>query len=189
MLAPPGMKPDGAGGFKVAGEHPKTYVLEHDTGAKCTIKTEDLSVISWKTPAGKELMGGDDSVALCFPDETKKCVGHFVPEERAKKVSFDRMIFKCSPKDGDLDINAEFRVDVTMREDSLEYDVIVMNLDSKPLDNISTGIKFKLQNGAKLSKVTGYKNKSDTEVSTGKWSAPVGKFKEHAFYVKFDAPK
>jgi hypothetical protein len=179
------MKPDPNGGFKVAGAHPETFLLENENGSKAVVDTHTLSIISWKTASGTELLSGKDSVLQTFPDAKTPIKGHFVPEERAKKLSFDRMIYKLNPTDLPT---IEYRVDVTLREDSLEYDVIVKNLGDKPVD-VSTGIKFNLKNGAKLSTVKGYTTKSDTAVETGKWSVPVGKFKETAFYVKFDAPK
>merc|ERR1712146_632501 len=87
-----------------------------------------------------------------------------VPEERAKKLSFDRMIFKCEPT-GLPDI--EYRIDVTMREDSLEYDVIIKNAGASTYD-ISTGLLINLSDDAKAAgyKVsgTGYTDISDSEV-------------------------
>jgi peroxiredoxin len=179
------MKPDGSGGFKVAGAHPETYLLENENGARAVIDTHTLSCTSWKTASGKELMKGKDSIIQCFPDASTPVKGGFIPEERAKKLSFDRMIFKLNPE-GLPDI--EYRVDVTMREDSLEYDVIVMNAGKSTLD-VTCGIKFDMDPSAKITKVTGYTTTTDKSVSTGKWTVPVGKFKETKFYVKIDAPK
>jgi len=61
----------------------------------------------------------------------------FIPEERAKKMSFDRMIFKLLPTEETTavwDHNFEYRFDVTLRADSMEWDVIVINLGEKPFD-------------------------------------------------------
>lgn len=61
----------------------------------------------------------------------------FIPEERAKKMSFDRMIFKLLPTEETRkvwDHNFEYRFDVTLRANSLEWDVIVINLSDKPFD-------------------------------------------------------
>lgn len=184
VLAPPGMKPTPDGGFKVAGAHPETFILENENGAKAIIDTETLSVTSWIL-GGKQLSGGKDGATQMFPDAATPIKGHFVPEERAKKLSFDRMIFKLNPE-GYADI--EYRVDVTLRADSLEYDVILKNAGATPVD-AAIGIKFNLANGAKISAKKGYTEQTDNSVSTGKWAIPVGKYKETAFYVKIDAPK
>jgi len=177
-LAPPGMKPDPSGGFKVAGAHPEQFILEMDNGDKAIIETETLSCSSWMC-GGKEMMTGKDSIKQCFPAAGTPIKGHFVPEERAKKLSFDRMIYKLEPEDCK---NVEYRVDVTLRDGSLEYDVIVKNLGDTALD-VSNGMTF-ATNGAKVTDVKGYTEKSDTSVSTGTWNVPVGKFKENTFYVK-----
>jgi len=135
VLAPPGMKPDGSGGFKVAGAHPETFLLENENGARAVIDTHTLSCTSWKTASGKELMKGKGSILQCFPDASTPIKGEFIPEERAKKLSFDRMIFKLEPTEETLKIwnhNFEYRVDITLRENSLEWDVIVINLDTQP---------------------------------------------------------
>lgn len=181
VMAPPGMKPDPSGGFKKAGEHPKTFLLEMDNGDKAIIETENLSCSSWMC-SGKEMMkAGDKSIQQCFPAAGTPIKGHFVPEERAKKLSFDRMIYKLEPE-GCKDI--EYRVDITLREGSLEYDVIVKNLSDAPFD-CSNGMLF--DTNAKITKKEGYTEGSDTEVKTGAWTAPVGKFKENTFYVKLEA--
>ena len=181
VMAPPGMKPDGSGGFKVAGEHPKTFLLEMDNGDKAIIETENLSCSSWICN-GKEMMkAGKESIQQCFPAAGTPIKGHFVPEERAKKLSFDRMIYKLEPDDVK---DVEYRVDITLREGTLEYDVIVKNFRDSPVD-CSNGILFNTD--AKVVEYKGYTEGSDTEVKTGAWSAPVGKFKENTFYVKLQA--
>lgn len=61
----------------------------------------------------------------------------FIPEERAKKLSFDRMIFKLEPTDRTKplwDKHFEYRFDVTLREDCLEWDVIVINKGKEAFD-------------------------------------------------------
>jgi glucose-6-phosphate 1-epimerase len=66
----------------------------------------------------------------------------FIQEERAKKLSFDRMIYKVVDTEETLKIfpyKFEYRFDITLRDDSLEWEVIVINLDSKPFD-ITTGL-------------------------------------------------
>jgi len=77
--------------------------------------------------------------------------GHFVPEERAKKVSFDRMIFKATPG---TNANIEYRVDVTMREDTLEYDVVIKNTAAEP-QNISIGVFPNVDASCKITKMKG----------------------------------
>ena len=61
----------------------------------------------------------------------------FVPEERAKKLSFDRMIFKLQATEETRKVfnyDFEYRFDVTLRENSLEWDVAVINLGKEPFD-------------------------------------------------------
>jgi len=183
-MAPPGMKPDPNGGFKVAGAHPETFLLEMDNGAKAVIDTETLSPVSWVTSSGKEMVTGKGSIVQCFPAAGTPIKGHFVPEERAKKLSFDRMIYKLLPDDKP---DVEYRVDVTLRESSLEYDVIIKNLGDSAFDCTNSISLSGLQNGAKISEKKGYTEGDDKSVSTGSWNVATGKFKENAFYVKIDA--
>lgn len=107
---------------------------------------------------------------------------HFVPEERAKKVSFDRMIFKNIETGVE---GLEYRCDVTMRADCLEYDIVIKNAgDAK---SVSMGLSFNIDAGAAGYKVTskkGYTEGTDSNVATGSWIVPVGKFKETEFYCK-----
>lgn len=61
----------------------------------------------------------------------------FIPEERAKKLSFDRMIYKLVPTEETKkvwDHNFEYRFDVTLRADCMEWEVIVINKGTKPFD-------------------------------------------------------
>ena len=61
----------------------------------------------------------------------------FIPEERAKKLSFDRMIFKLEPTEETLKVwhhDFEYRFDITLRADCLEWDVIIMNKGDAPFD-------------------------------------------------------
>jgi len=61
----------------------------------------------------------------------------FIPEERAKKLSFDRMIFKLVPNEETKaiwDNNFEYRFDATLRADCLEWEVILLNLGDKPYE-------------------------------------------------------
>ncbi len=171
------LKPMFDGTFKEAGAHLEKYVLEHENGSKAIVDTKTATCISWKNAAGVELIASPTSVHM-FPDAATPLKGEFVPEERAKKVSFDRMIFKCTPE-GMSDV--EYRVDVTMRADSLEYDVVLINSGKAPVP-VSMGLNFNL-NGAKVQSIKGYTTKTDTSVATGKWDIPAGKFKETAFYA------
>ena len=178
-----GMKPMADGTFKMAGEHPATFLLESDNGAVAVVDTKMGAAVSWKNKDGVELLK-PEGIPHCYPAAGTPIDGEFVPEERAKKLSFDRMIYKCEPN-GLPDI--EYRIDVTMREDSLEYDVIIKNAGSSTYD-ISTGLLINLTDEAKAAgyKVsgTGYTDVSDSEVKTGTVTIPVGKFKETSFYMK-----
>ena len=153
-----------------------------DNGAQATIDTETLSCLTWTLADGKEMMkGGKSAVVQCFPSADTPVKGHFVPEERAKKLSFDRMIYKLEPEDTP---GFEYRVDITLRETSLEYEVIIKNLSDGAID-ASNGMKF--DTDAKITDVKGYTNTGDNAVSTGTWNIPTGKFKENYFYVKLEA--
>ena len=182
--APPGYKPSFDGTFKKAGEHPATFTLEHENGARAIVDTETATCYSWKTPAGKELITSKKSAHMINGAAVK---GHFVPEERAKKVSFDRMIFKCNPTDMP---DIEYRVDVTMRDTVLEYDVIIKNAGAAT-KNIKMELAPNTDAGVcKITKKTGYTTQNgDASVGTAAWDVPVGKLKETAFYVKIDGPK
>ena len=85
----------------------------------------------------------------------------------------------------------EYRCDVTMRADSLEYDIVIKNgaADAK---SIAMALAFNIDaaaaaKGAKVVAKKGYTAGTDTGVSTGTWSVPVGKFKETEFYVKISS--
>jgi hypothetical protein len=159
------------------------YVLEHDSGCKAIVDTKTATCISWKLPDGTELIASPASVHT-FPNENTPLRGEFVPEERAKKVSFDRMIFKCTPEDKP---NMEYRCDVTLRPGSLEYDITIKNFGSSP-ETISHGLKFNLKGGAKVVEKKKFASMTPTSVGTGTWTAPVGKFTETEFYCKIAAP-
>lgn len=147
------------GEIRVPGEHPKYYILENDNGSKATVRTFGGNLFTWTPAGGEEVMGKrDDAKDItqdsgpyaggaphCFPQfGPGELMQHgfargmmFVPEERAKKVSFDRMIFKLQPTEETLNVwnhNFEYRFDVTLRENSLEWDVCIINLDSAPFD-------------------------------------------------------
>jgi len=149
-----GMKPMADGTFKMAGEHPKEYVLENDNGARAIIRTYGCNTFSYITKDGIEVMGTrkdalrDDSKPYaggaphCFPQfGPGDLMQHgfargmeFVPEERAKKLSFDRMIFKLVPTEATKEVwdyPFEYRVDITLREDCLEWDIILKNTGDK----------------------------------------------------------
>jgi hypothetical protein len=91
------------------------------------------------------------------------------------------MIFKANPS-GDLE-GIEYRVDVTMRAESLEYDIILKNAADKAFD-VACGIEVNLSEagkaaGYKVTKQTGYK---DEGLKSGAVNLPVGKFKETTYY-------
>jgi hypothetical protein len=167
------------GTFKEAGAHLETYVLEHESGARALVDTETATCTSWITKDGKQLIKQGAGTAHYL--NGKKLSGHFVPEERAKKVSFDRMIFKAFPDDIK---GLEYRVDVTMREDSLEYDVTVKNANAEPI-KVQMTLTPHHDGAAKILGMKGFTEKVGEEsVATPTWDVPVGKFKETAFYVK-----
>jgi len=185
-LTSPGknMKPMFDGTFKEAGAHLETYVLEHDNGAKALVNTHDATCTSWVDVDGVQVIGGKGSVHR-FPDANTVLKGEFVPEERAKKVSFDRMIFKTAPE---VDKEVEYRCDVTMRADCLEYDITIKNSGAAE-KNVAIGLNFDISaegkaKGYKVTAKKGYTEETATSVATGKWNVPVGKFKETSFYVK-----
>ena len=94
-----------------------------DNGDKAVIETENLSCSSW-TCGGKEMMkAGDKSILQCFPAAGTPIKGHFVPEERAKKLSFDRMIYKLEPEVAKISSTV-----TSLFVTAPEYDVIVKNL-------------------------------------------------------------
>lgn len=156
--APPGMKPRPDGTFGVAGEHLPQYVLEMDNGAKAIVNTYGGNLFTWITKDGIEIMGKRPGANI--KDETKPYPGgaphcfpqfgpgklpqhgfargmKFIPEERAKKLSFDRMIFKLEPDDETKAIfpfDFEYRFDITLRENSLEWDVILVNKGDVPYE-------------------------------------------------------
>ena len=178
-LTSPGknLKPMFDGTFKEAGAHLETYVLENENGDRALVDTKTATCVSWKR-GGKEMISSKESVHF-FPSSTTPLVGEFVPEERAKKVSFDRMIFKTTEIAGAPGL--EYRCDVTMRADSLEYDITIKNSNANTVD-VSQSLKFHLS-GAKVASKKGFTESTDNSVATAKWTIPVGKFKETAFYV------
>ena len=171
------LKPMFDGTFKEAGAHLEVYTLEHENGSKALVDTKTATCISWKNAAGVELITSKTSVHM-FPDAATPLQGEFVPEERAKKVSFDRMIFKCNNPNGLADV--EYRCDVTMRADSLEYDITLINA-GKAAVPVSMALKFNTK--GKVEGMKGYTTKTDSSVATGKWDIPAGKFKETCFYA------
>ena len=155
--APPGMKPRPDGTFGKAGEHLPQYVLEMDNGSKAIVRTYGCNAFTYITKDGIEILGKradavlDDSKPYaggaphCFPQFGPGALAQhgfargmkFIPEERAKKLSFDRMIFKLEPTEETEAVwnyDFEYRVDVTLRENSLEWDVILLNKGDKPYE-------------------------------------------------------
>lgn len=151
QLTSPGanMKPMADGTFKAAGEHLKEYILEHDNGSRAVVDTVTATCTSWKLADGTEMVKQGAGTAHYLNGAALK--GEFVPEERAKKVSFDRMIFKCAPEG--FPEGLEYRIDVTMREDSLEYDIGIINQSSDAI-KLNIEVKPALET-AKITKTTG----------------------------------
>lgn len=100
------------------------------------------------------------------------------------------MIFKNNEA-GIADV--EYRCDVTMRADSLEYDITIINTSASTHD-LQFGLNFNIAadaaaKGSKVVAMKGFTEKTDNSVATPKWTVPVGKFKEHNFHVKIDSTK
>lgn len=157
-------------------KHLETYVLEHEDGSRALVDTKTATCISWKDKTGTEYIVSKDNVHVLNGATLK---GEFVPEERAKKVSFDRMIFKTSVEDAP---EIEYRCDVTLRPESIEYDITIKNGGAATKDVVQ-GLALKLQNGAKVTAIKGFKTSTDTSSEVA-WTIPVGKFKETEFYLK-----
>ena len=183
MQTSPGrqLKPQFDGTFKEAGAHLEKYVLEHENGARAIVDTATATCISWITKDGVQLIAPGTPCAHAINGKLIK--DHFVPEERAKKVSFDRMIFKANPADYK---GLEYRVDVTMRDTCLEYDVTIKNSEPNPI-KIQMTLTPGIQGSAKITSMKGFTEKTDKSVGTSSWEVPVGKFKETEFYMKIDA--
>eukprot|EP01041_Mallomonas_annulata_P006054 gene6054-12207_t len=189
--APPGMKPRPDGTFGVAGEHLPEYVLENENGAKAIVRTYGGNLFTWITKDGIEIMGKrpdavrDDSKPYaggaphCFPQFGPGALPQhgfargmkFIPEERAKKLSFDRMIFKLEPDEETkkiYDFDFEYRFDITLRADSLEWDVILINKGDKPY-SATLGLHTYLDvSSLKNVKITGpFSGKATVDKNTG----------------------
>lgn len=132
------------------------YLLEQQNGAKATVRTFGGNVYTWTTKEGIEILGKrKDAVAFdndvkayaggaphCFPQFGPGALPQhgfardrkFIQEERAKKLRFDRMIFKLVDTEETLKIwpyKFEYRYDITLYDDALEWEVILLNLDDK----------------------------------------------------------
>lgn len=190
--APPGMKPRPDGTFGVAGEHLPEYVLEMDNGSKALVRTYGGNLYSWVTKDGIQIMGKrpdavdrDDSKPYsggaphCFPQFGPGVLPQhgfarntkFIPEERAKKLSFDRMIFKLEPTEATkaiFDYDFEYRFDCTLRENSVEWDVILVNKGDKPYPaTLGLHTYFDVSSLANV-KITGpFKGKSTVDKTSG----------------------
>jgi glucose-6-phosphate 1-epimerase len=130
-----------------------------DNGSKAIVRTYGGNCFSYITADGIEVMGKRKDATdpradtkpyaggapHCFPQFGPGALMQhgfargmkFIPEERAKKLSFDRMIFKLEPTEETLkvwDYDFEYRFDITLRADCLEWDLIIMNKGEKPFD-------------------------------------------------------
>ena len=176
------LKPMFDGTFKEAGAHPETFTLEHENGSVAKVDTKTATCISWKTADGKEQIVADAGTAHFVNGE--KVDKEFVPEERAKKMTFDRMIFKAFPTAGKTE-GMEYRVDVTMREATLEYDLTIKNTgDSKIPVDITVDPHFVSR---KIVTTKGLLKETDGKVAkSGMWDVPTGKFSETEGYFGSD---
>ena len=170
------LKPMFDGTFKEAGAHPEVFTLEHENGSVAKVDTKTATCISWKTADGKEQIVQDAGTAHFVNGE--KVDTEFVPEERAKKMTFDRMIFKVFPENEGFD-GLEYRIDVTMREDSLEYDVTIKNTGDAPIplevviNPHFTSRKLTATKGLMKELIDG-----GAAATSGKWDVPKSKFGE-----------
>ena len=96
------------------------------------------------------------------------------------------MIFKATPENNK---NIEYRVDVTMRDTTLEYDVTIKNSAAEPQTITMGCVPHTDAAACKITKMKGFKTNTGTAVETGSWAVPVGKFKETEFYVLIEGPK
>jgi hypothetical protein len=172
------LKPTFDGTFVEAGAPLTSYALEHENGDRAIVDTKTASCISW-IHNGVERITSKKNVHR-FPDAKTVLPGEFFPEERAKKVSFDRMIFKIEDVPGFHGV--EYRTDVTMRSDCLEYDVVIKNAGDKE-HTVSIALELGL-NKAKVVSKKGYTAITDNGATTATWKIPVGKLKETEFYIK-----
>ena len=176
------LKPMFDGTFKEAGAHLETYVLEHENGSVAKVDTKTATCVSWKTADGTEQITQGAGTAHFVNGEAIDT--EFVPEERAKKISFDRMIFKTFPTAGNTE-GMEYRCDVTMRENSLEYDLTIKNANAEkiPVD-IKVDPHFVSR---KIVATKGCMKETDGKTaSSGKWDVPTGKFAETEGYLGSD---
>lgn len=159
LRPPPGYTVTWDGKFKKQGDAREEYILENDNGARAIVRTYGGNVFTWTTADGTEVMGTRADAANpradekpyaggaphCFPQFGPGAIMQhgfargmqFVAEERAKKLSFDRMIFKLVPTEESKkvwDFDFEYRFDVTLRADCLEWEVILVNNGDKPYD-------------------------------------------------------
>jgi len=147
------------GTLKKQGEARPEYLLENDNGARAIVRSYGGNTFTYTTKDGIEVMGKRADAADARADEKPYAGGaphcfpqfgpgalmqhgfargmKFIPEERAKKLSFDRMIFKLESTEESKavwDFDFEYRFDVTLRADCLEWEVILINLGDKPYD-------------------------------------------------------
>jgi hypothetical protein len=168
------LKPMFDGTFKEAGAHLETYVLEHENGSVAKVDTKTATCVSWKTADGKEQIKEGAGTAHFINGAAIDT--EFVPEERAKKMTFDRMIFKSFPTLPGCE-GLEYRVDVTMREDSLEYDLTIKNSSPNkiPVD-IEVNPHLVTQT---IVRTKGLIKETDgVTAKSGTWEVPTGKFTE-----------
>jgi len=145
--------------LKKQGDARPEYDLKNENGASAIVRTYGGNCFTYITKDGIEVMGkradAEDARAdtkpyaggapHCFPQFGPGALMQhgfargmqFIAEERAKKLSFDRMIFKLvsTPETKAVwDFDFEYRFDITLRADCLEWEVILVNLGDKPYD-------------------------------------------------------
>jgi len=155
---PPGWTVTHDGLLKKQGDARQEYNLDLD-GAKAIVRTYGGNVFTYITKDGIEVMGKRADALDARADEKPYAGGaphcfpqfgpgalmqhgfargmQFIAEERAKKMSFDRMIFKLVSTEETKAVwnfDFEYRFDITLRADCLEWEVILVNLGDKPYD-------------------------------------------------------
>eukprot|EP00608_Synchroma_pusillum_P008208 CAMPEP_0198419538 /NCGR_PEP_ID=MMETSP1452-20131203/280_1 /TAXON_ID=1181717 /ORGANISM="Synchroma pusillum, Strain CCMP3072" /LENGTH=309 /DNA_ID=CAMNT_0044139669 /DNA_START=28 /DNA_END=957 /DNA_ORIENTATION=- len=145
-------------GAKIGGDTPVDWYLENsDTGALAQVKTFAAHCVSYIDQDGVQWMGKrsdytDDGskpiaggVPICFPQFGPGALPQHgfvrgmqcIPEERAKKLRFDRMYYKFLPTEETKRVwpyDFELRYQVTLFADCMEFDAQVINEDSKEME-------------------------------------------------------
>tara|TARA_B110000090_G_C13069825_1_gene326809 strand:+ start:245 stop:514 length:270 start_codon:yes stop_codon:yes gene_type:complete len=89
------------------------------------------------------------------------------------------MIFKTFPEGTTL----EYRCDVTMRADALEYDITIKNSG----DACESTMEIDAMTSAGPSGVKGYDSQDGSKATKNSWTVPKGKFTDTCFYAGWKA--